>query len=221
MKSTRVIPLLAVLAVLTVAVPAEAGVNSLFINGLGFFDTGDLRQASDDLGAGNLSPGYDGDFLLTFRDSHRTSVLTGFGIFWSRRSEKDDPLPFEAPTAPGRIEILGFPFTVGFARRGADPDRRGWVWGAMGHYYYVKLSVDSPPGLEPSFFRVSGSEGERNAEGPALSAFAAYEYPFFLGRAGVGVKARYAWIDVDDEAGLSTPDFGMTGVTLFVSAALR
>lgn len=211
--------LIALLLLLPTA--SAAGVNSLFVNGLSFFDTGDFDRTASDLRADDLSPGYDGDYLLTLRDSKRTSVLAGFGIFWSRRTEKDDDIPFQEETARGGIETIAFPFSVGFARRDPANAGRGWMWGALAHYYFVKVSVDAPPGQEPAWFRVSGEEGERSGAGPALSAFAAYEVPFFLGRVGIGAKGRLAFVEIDEERGLGTPEIDLTGVTLFLSAALR
>lgn len=204
-----------------IAAPAAASVNSLFTNGLTFFDTGDFDQTAEDLGADDLSPGYDGDYLLTFRDTKKTTVLAGFGVFWSRRTDKRRDIPFEEAGPKGRIQTIGFPFTLGFGRRDPANAGRGWFWGVLAHYYFLKVSVDAPDGQEPSYFRVSGDEGERDAEGPALSAFVAYEVPFFLGRVGAGVKGRVASIAVSDEPGLAKPEIDLTGVTLFLSVALR
>ncbi len=217
----RIGPLLILLAI---ALPAAASVNSLFINGLSFYDTGDFDRSAEDIRAADLSPGYDGDFLLTFRNSKRTSVLAGFGIFWSRRTEDVKDIPFSAPTEKSTIEAIGFPFTVGFACR--DPEnrgRRGWVWGAMAHYYLIKVSVNADPGLGyPSWFSLNESgEGARDGAGPGLSAFAAYEVPFFLGRIGAGIKARWTSLAIDEEAGIDTPGFDLTGVSIFLSLALN
>ncbi|MFH1277952.1 MAG: hypothetical protein ABIK65_06200 [Candidatus Eisenbacteria bacterium] len=213
--------LLATLLCLTPSL-SGAGVNSLFLNGLTFFDTGGFDRTAADLRADDLSPGYDGDYLLTFRDSKKTSVLAGFGIFWSRRTERDDDIPFQAEGAKGRIQAIAFPFSVGFARRDPGDAGRGWMWGALAHYYYLKVSVDAPEELgTPAWFRLSGEEGERDGQGPALSVFAAYEVPFFLGRAGLGVKGRIAFVAINDERGLGTPDIDLTGLTIFLSAALR
>lgn len=205
------------------ASPLRADVNSLFLSGLSFFETGDLDESVQDLRTGDLSPGFDGDFLLTFRDSHKTSILAGFGIFWSRRTEDTGDIPFEEPTEGSRIEMLGFPLTVGFARR--DPARTGpgWFYGAMAHYYFLSTSVRADPGLgEVRGFPVGpDGEGERGADGPGVSVFAGYEIPFFLGYAGVGVKGRWTSLSVDEKPGLGTPEYNISGVTLFLSAALR
>jgi len=198
-------------------------VNSLFLGGVSFFDTGNLDRTAADIRTGTLSPGFDGDFLLTFRDAKRTSVLAGFGIFWSRRTEAKDEIPFEAPDRLSRFEAFGFPFSAGFAVR--DPERtgRGWAWGVLAHYTFLKISVDADPARgDPSGFLLDASgRGERDAEGPALSVFAVYEIPFFMGRIGAGAKIRYAAIATEEKAGLGTPDFNLSGVTLFLSAALR
>ncbi|RPJ43849.1 MAG: hypothetical protein EHM19_07885 [Candidatus Latescibacterota bacterium] len=214
---------LAASILLVASAAALADVNSLFLNGLAFFDTGDLEKTSRDVHAGNLSPAFDGDFLLSFRDKKKTSVLAGFGILWSRRTEKDDEIPFEAPERMARVEALGFPFALGFARKEAAMDRRGLSWGALAQYYFVKFTVDADPARgDPAGFSLDASgRGERDGEGPALSAFAIYDFPFFLGRAGVGVKARWAGVAIQKEPGLSTPEVDLTGVTLFASIALR
>lgn len=211
------------LLLLSFALPAAAGVNSLFINGLSFYDTGDFDRSAEDIRAADLSPAYDGDFLLTFRDSKRTSVLAGFGIFWSRRTEDVKDLPFSSPTDKSTIEVIGFPFTVGFARRGSENGGRGWMGGAMAHYYLLKVSVNANPGLGyPAGFSLNmNGEGERDGGGPGLSAFAAYEVPFFLGRIGAGVKGRWTSITIGEKAGLDTPGIDLTGVSLFLSVALN
>ena len=215
--------LLAALSLLAGAAGARAGAGSLFLGGLSFFDAGDLDRTSEDIRAGSLSPGFDGDFLLSFRDAKRTSVLAGFGIFWSARTERDEEIPFSAPEEEARLEAFAFPFTAGFVRR-PPPDRsRGWAWGALAHYYFVKMTVDADPGLgDPSGFSLDASgRGERDGGGPGISAFAAYEIPFLLGRAGAGVKARHAPVSVNGEPGLYTPDMNLSGITVFLSVALR
>jgi hypothetical protein len=87
----------------------------------------------------------------------------------------------------------------------------------------VKFSVDADPARgDPSWFSLDASgRGERDGEGPALSAFVMYEIPFFLGRAGIGVKGRWAALRITDEPGLSTPEANLSAVTFFLSAALR
>jgi len=215
--------LLPLVLLLSFTAPLRAEVNSLFLSGLSFFQTGDLDQSAEDLRTGDLSPGFDGDFLLTFRDSHRTSVLVGFGIFWSRRTEETGDIPFETPPEPSRIEMLGFPFTVGFARR--DPERQGpgWFYGALAHYYFLNTTVEADPGLgDISGFNVGlDGEDQRGADGPGVSAFLGYEIPFFLGYFGVGVKGRWTSISVDEKRGTRTPEYDISGLTLFLSAALR
>ncbi|MFH1679795.1 MAG: hypothetical protein ABIH26_04030 [Candidatus Eisenbacteria bacterium] len=212
----------AALLLLGLAAPSRGEVNSLFLGGLGFFDTGELDRTAADTRTGTLSPGFDGDFLLTFRDKRKTSVLAGFGIFWSRRTEKADDIPFAEPEQRSRFEVLGFPFSAGFVRRDPERSGRGWMWGALAHYYFLKATVDADPNRgDPAWFVLDAGHGERDAQGPAFSAFAVYELPFFMGRAGAGVKARWAFLSASEEAGVGTPDFNLSGVTLFLSAALR
>jgi hypothetical protein len=207
----------------TLASSLRAEVNSLFLSGLSFFQTGDLDESAEDLRTGDLSPGFDGDFLLSFRDSHRTSVLAGFGIFWSRRTEDTGNLPFEEPREGSRIEMLGFPLSIGFARR--DPARTGagWFYGALAHYYFLSTSVRADPSLgEIRGFSVGlDGEGERGADGPGVSVFFGYEVPFFLGSIGAGIKGRWTSLSVDEKPGPGTPEYDISGVTLFLSAALR
>jgi hypothetical protein len=213
----------AILLLFCFAPAARGEVNSLFLGGASFFDTGDLDRTAADIRTGTLSPGFDGDFLLTFRDAKKTSVLAGFGIFWSRRTEAEDEIPFDAPDRLSRFEAMGFPFSAGFAVRNPERRGRGWAWGVLAHYTFLKLSVDADPARgDPSGFLLDASgRGERDAEGPALSVFAIYEIPFFMGRIGAGAKVRYAALATEEKPGLGTPDFNFSGVTFFLSAALR
>lgn len=208
---------------LSIASFASGEVNSYYMGGVSFFNTGDLNATTDEIDAGDLSPGLDGDFLVSFRDSKRTSVLAGFGILWSQRTEKENDIPFEGPGDRARIELLGFPFTIGFARRNPENGSGGLVWGALAHYYLMKVSVEDQEGdVLSGGFRIGGDGmAERDAAGPGVSLFAAYEIPFFLGRIGAGMKGRWTDIRAEEKDNLGTPEFQLSGITLFLSIATR
>ncbi len=204
--------------------PASAlSVDSYFTPGISFFPSGDLSQTADDLGTRDPSPAFDGDFLLSFRRGTRNSFLAGFGLVLSKRTEMGSDVPFAPAETKAKLQLFSFSFTTGWTKRFAPPDRKGWAAGLFAHYYLVKASVENPTSAEgdPQYFRLRADDtAERNGGGPGVSLFGAYEYPFFLGRIGIGVKARWTAIQVDEIDGLGTPDIDLSGATLFISVLL-
>lgn len=200
------------------ATPALADMGIVFLNGASLYDTGDLKESARDLEVTNPSLAYDGDFLLTFGD-RRGSALFGFGYFWARRTQADD-IPFESRD-PKRLQLLGFPFTAGYVKRWERANGHYWSIGAMAQYVFVKATVENPDAVDPSWFVLrEGNTGDRDAKGPGIAVTAGYEMPFFLGLWGAGVKARWSALSVEDVRGLATPDFQISGISLYLSIAL-
>ncbi|MBN1826095.1 MAG: hypothetical protein JW958_07505 [Candidatus Eisenbacteria bacterium] len=212
---------LPILFLLLAPLPAAAGTGSLFFGGLSFFDPGDMDDAAKDLNTGGLSPGFDGDFLLAFRADEPTAILAGFGLFWSRRSEDDDGISFTEDPDLARLEMFGIPFTVGFIHRHAAPDERGFAWGALAQWTFLKMSVSTHPAdTVRGGFRIDlDGTAERDADGPGLSLFGAYEIPYPLGRLGAGFRVRWTRFSADPISGLADPDAQLTGCSLFLSVS--
>lgn len=211
------------MSILCIPDPSPAAVDSYFVSGLSFFDTADLAHTASDLNTRSLSPAWDNDFLLSFGAGEGLAVLGGFGLLWSRRTERSDNIPFAPDQGRSRLQLLGFPFSAGVVKRFSPPDRRGWVAGGLAHYYFLQLTVENPNSAEgdPRYFRLAEDDkADRDGQGPGITAFAAYEIPFFLGRLGAGVKARWTSISIDPVDGMSTPDVDLSAITLFLSVAL-
>ncbi len=197
--------------------------DSYFASGISFFRPGDFSATADDLGTRSLSPAIDSDFLLSFGDRNGLAYMGGFGFFWSRRTEKSDNIPFTSDQGKAQFQLLGFPFSAGFVRRFGAEGERGWAAGALAHYYFIQISVENPNSAEgdPVYFRLQeDNRAERDAQGPGVSAFALYEFPFFLGRFGAGVKGRWTSLEVKEINGMSTPEISLSGISLFLSIAL-
>lgn len=194
---------------------------SYFRAGLSFFDTGDLDAAAEDLNTADLSPGFDGDFLLAFRARRPTSILAGFGFFWSRRRESDDKISFTPDPDLARLEMVAIPFSIGFLRRYAPPDSPGFAWGALAQWYFAKISVSTDPAdTVRGGFRIGLDGGaERDADGPGLSVFFSYEVPYALGRLGAGGRFRWTRLRADPLGGLADPDLSLTGLSFFLSVS--
>ncbi|NNE10150.1 MAG: hypothetical protein HKN20_16445 [Gemmatimonadetes bacterium] len=210
----------AVIALASLAAPpgVQADIGIAFMNGGSLYDTGDFKQTANDLELTNPAIAYDGDFLLTFGD-RRGSALVGFGYFWARRTQADD-IPFES-NDPKRLQMLGFPFTAGYMKRWERANGHYWSLGAMAQYFFMKTTAENPDAVDPSWFILrEGDTGDRDAQGPGIAVTAGYEMPFFLGLWGAGIKARWTALSVDDVRGLATPDFQISGVSVFVSVAL-
>ncbi len=222
MPHTRLLIIIFIL-ILSFPVVSRCGLDSYYASGVSFFRTADLGSVTDELDTRSLSPGLDSDFLLSFGKPGGSAYLAGFGFIWSKRTERPDDIPFSSENAKASIQVFALPITAGYVKRFSEPGRRGWAAGGLVHYYIVKANVDFPNPEEgdPSYFRIrSDNSAERDAKGPGVSAFAAYEYPFFLGRFGIGIKGRWTSLQTETIDGIGTPEIDLSGVTLYLSIAL-
>ncbi len=209
------------IALLVIPQHAHGEVGSMFLNGLSLFASNDIDRTADDLQTGNLNPAYDGDYLLTFGNPNGNHTLFGFGYFWTRRTESNE-LPFGLSSGEARLQLFGFPISAGFGKRFSLSPGRTAVIGLLGQYYFLQASAKSPDPGDPAWFLLGeDNTGDRNAQGPGLTLFAAYEIPFFFGRIGLGAKGRITSLRVDEISGLAAPDLNLNGATVFLSVALN